>query len=132
MEKTKITIERTLRSRSKSIIWKLISTPGGLSRWIAEEVRQEGDALIFTWGKSGQEYETRRADILKIVKNQSLRFRWEDEEDPSAYTEIALVAPDVADELALCITDYAEPDDEDSMTYMWNHDLDRLQYKMGV
>lgn len=132
MEKNKITIERTLRSRSKSIIWELISTPAGLSRWIAEEVRQEGEELIFTWGKPGQEYETRRATVLIKVRNQSLRFRWEDEDAPSAYTEIALVAPDVADELALRVTDYAEPDDEESVTYMWNHDLDRLQYKMGV
>jgi uncharacterized protein YndB with AHSA1/START domain len=83
MNKTKITIERALRSRTESIIWKLISTPAGLSRWIAEEVRQEGNLLVFTWGKTGQVYETRQADIIEVVKNLSIRFRWQDEEDPS-------------------------------------------------
>lgn len=132
MRKVKISIERPLRSRSESIIWKLISTPSGLSRWIAEQVTQEGNSLVFTWGKPGQVYETRWARILDVEKNAAIRFLWEDEDDPGAYTEIAMVKLDVTDEIALCITDFSDPDDIESMTYMWNHDLDRLQNKMGI
>lgn len=132
MRKVKISIERPLRSRSESIIWKLISTPSGLSRWIAEEVTQEGNSLVFTWGKPGQVYETRRARILDVEKNAAIRFLWEDEDDLEAYTEIAMVKLDITDEIALCITDFSDPDDIESMTYMWNHDLDRLQNKMGI
>ena len=121
-----------MRSRSESIIWKLISTPSGLSRWIAEQVTQEGNSLVFTWGKPGQVYETRWARILDVEKNAAIRFLWEDEDDPEAYTEIAMVKLDVTDEIALCITDFSDPDDIESMTYMWNHDLDRLQNKMGI
>lgn len=132
MRKVKISIERPLRSRSESIIWKLISTPSGLSRWIAEQVTQEGNSLVFTWGKPGQVYETRWARILNVEKNAAIRFLWEDEDDPEAYTEIAMVKLDVTDEIALCITDFSDPDDIESMTYMWNHDLDRLQNKMGI
>ena len=132
MRKVKISIERPLRSRSESIIWKLISTPSGLSRWIAEQVTQEGNSLVFTWGKPGQVYETRWARILDVEKNAAIRFLWEDEDEPEAYTEIAMVKLDVTDEIALCITDFSDPDDIESMTYMWNHDLDRLQNKMGI
>jgi uncharacterized protein YndB with AHSA1/START domain len=132
MRKAKITVERPLRSRSESIIWKLISTPGGMCRWIAEQVEQEGDILIFTWGKPGQVYETRRARILDIERNAAIRFHWEDEEDPEAYTELAMVKLGVTDEYALCITDFSDPDDIEGMEYMWNHDLDRLQYKTGI
>lgn len=132
MRKVKISIERPLRSRSESIIWELISTPSGLSRWIAEQVTQEGNSLVFTWGKPGQVYETRWARILDVEKNAAIRFLWEDEDDPEAYTEIAMVKLDVTDEIALCITDFSDPDDIESMTYMWNHDLDRLQNKMGI
>ena len=132
MNKTKITIERALRSRTESIIWKLISTPAGLSRWIAEEVRQEGNLLVFTWGKPGQVYESRQADIIEVVKNLSFRFRWQDEEDPEAYTELKLTRIGVTDDFAILITDYSDPDDIQDMTYMWNHDLDRLQYKTGI
>ncbi|MBM6991812.1 MAG: hypothetical protein I3J02_00865 [Prevotella sp.] len=132
MRKKKITIERALRSRTESIIWKLISTPAGLSRWIAEEVEQDGDTLIFTWGKPGQVYETRKADILEVVRNLSIRFKWEDEEDPDAYTELSLTRLGITDDFAISITDFSDPDDIQDMTYMWNHDLDRLQYKTGV
>lgn len=132
MKKTKITVERVLRSRTESIIWKLISTPSGLSRWIAEDVQREDDTLIFTWGKPGQVYETRRASILSEVKNDALRFKWEDEEDPEAYTEVAMIKLGVTDGYALKIVDFSVPDDIDDMTYMWNHDLDRLQFKTGV
>lgn len=132
MNKKPVTIERELRSRTASIIWKLISTPEGLSRWIAEEVKQEGETLVFTWGKPGQEYETRQARILQSVKHQLIRFRWEDEVNPEACTEIAMSRNDITDDLALVITDYAEPDDMQAMAAMWNHDLDRLQHKTGI
>ncbi len=132
MKKKQITIERALRSRSESIIWKLISTADGLSRWIAEEVKQDGNELVFTWGKPGQEYETRRAEILEIAKNNFLRFRWKDEEDLEAYTEISMIKLGVTDEFALSIIDYSEEDDVEGMIYMWNHDIDRLQHKTGI
>lgn len=132
MKKTKITIERALRSHSEPTIWKLISTAEGLSRWIAEEVGMDSGELTFTWGKPGQEYETRRAGILHVAKNDAIRFRWDDEDDPEAYTEIAIIRLDISGDYALCITDYSEPDDIEAMTHMWNHDLDRLQYKTGV
>lgn len=132
MKKIKITIERALRSHSGSTIWKLISTAEGLRRWIAEEVSMDGNELVFTWGKPGQEYETRRAGILQVVKNEAICFRWDDEDDPEAYTEIAIIRLDVSGDYALCITDFSEPDDVEAMTHMWNHDLDRLQYKTGV
>lgn len=132
MRKVKIYIERPLRSRSASSIWMLISTPAGLSRWIAEQVSQEGDMLSFTWGKPGQVYQTRCARIVKTEKNTVFRFVWEDETDPEAYTELSMQKLDITGEYALCITDFSEPDDVESMTYMWNHDLDRLRHKMGI
>lgn len=132
MGKRQVTIERELRTHTVAIMWKLISTPGGLSRWIAEEVRQEGDQLIFVWGKPGQVHETRTAHIMQTVKNVLLRFKWDDEDDPEACTQIMLTKNDITDDLALVITDYADIDEMQGVEDMWNHDLDRLQYKTGV
>ena len=39
MKKKRLNIERELLSSSSSIIWNLISTPEGLSRWIADDVK---------------------------------------------------------------------------------------------
>ncbi len=132
MKKQKINVERGLTSRSLPLIWKYISSPEGLRFWIAEQVEQEGDVLVFTWGKPGQVYETRRADILDVQKHEAIRFKWEDEDEEEAYTEIAVAKLDVTDDYVLSITDFSDPDDIDGMKRMWNHDLDRLHYKTGL
>jgi Activator of Hsp90 ATPase homolog 1-like protein. len=132
MKKQKINVERGLTSRSLPLIWKYISSPEGLRLWIAEQVEQEGDVLVFTWGKPGQVYETRRADILDVQKHEAIRFKWEDEDEEEAYTEIAVAKLDVTDDYVLSITDFSDPDDIDGMKRMWNHDLDRLHYKTGL
>lgn len=88
--------------------------------------------LVFTWGKPGQVYETRRADILDVQKHEAIRFKWEDEDEEEAYTEIAVAKLDVTDDYVLSITDFSDPDDIDGMKRMWNHDLDRLHYKTGL
>jgi uncharacterized protein YndB with AHSA1/START domain len=132
MKKQKINVERGLTSRSLPLIWKYISSPEGLRLWVAEQVEQEGDVLVFTWGKPGQVYETRRADILDVQKHEAIRFKWEDEDEEEAYTEIAVAKLDVTDDYVLSITDFSAPDDIDGMKRMWNHDLDRLHYKTGL
>ncbi len=132
MKKQKINVERGLTSRSLPLIWKYISSPEGLRLWIAEQVEQEGDVLVFTWGKPGQVNETRRADILDVQKHEAIRFKWEDEDEEEAYTEIAVAKLDVTDDYVLSITDFSDPDDIDGMKRMWNHDLDRLHYKTGL
>ena len=132
MKKQKINVERGLTSRSLPLIWKYISSPEGLRLWIAEQVEQEGDVLVFTCGKPGQVYETRRADILDVQKHEAIRFKWEDEDEEEAYTEIAVAKLDVTDDYVLSITDFSDPDDIDGMKRMWNHDLDRLHYKTGL
>ena len=132
MKKQKINVERGLTSRSLPLIWKYISSPEGLRLWIAEQVEQEGDVLVFTWGKPGQVYETRRADILDVQKHEAIRFKWEDEDEEEAYTEIAVAKLDVTDDYVLSITDFSDADDIDGMKRMWNHDLDRLHYKTGL
>lgn len=132
MKKQKINIERGLTSRSLPLIWKYISSPEGLRLWIAEQVELQGDVLVFTWGKPGQVYETRRANILNVQKHGAIRFKWEDEDEEEAYTEIAVAKLDVADDYVLSITDFSDPDDIDGMKRMWNHDLDRLHFKTGL
>lgn len=132
MRKKKIQVERELASKSLPLIWKYISTPEGLQLWIAEHVVLEDGVLVFTWGKPGQVYETRRATVLDVQKHAWLRFRWEDEDDAEAYTEIAVAKLDVDDNFVLTITDFSDPDDTEGTKRMWCHDLDRLHYKTGL
>lgn len=132
MKKQKISIERELKSSSQSIIWNLISTAAGLSRWLANEVTQDGDRLSFTWGELWKHHEIKTAVITEVVKNSSFRYKWENEEDEAAYIELRMEKSDLTNEFILVITDYAEPDDVESLKDLWYGDLERLHQNTGL
>ena len=51
MKIKKIEIEHQLKSTSRNIVWQLIGTADGLRKWIADDVKLEGDTLTFVWGE---------------------------------------------------------------------------------
>ena len=133
MKKEKMTIEYELHSRSKSIIWQLISTGEGLSRWMADEVEDNNGTLTVTWGSPMGVKEVRHARVLEREKNRCIRFRWgEDEGNEDYFVELRISHDALTDTYLLTITDFAEPDDVDSMTHIWNHDREKLLRRTGV
>lgn len=133
MEKKKLTIEYELHSRSKSIIWNLISSGEGLSRWMADEVKDDNGQLTVTWGSPMGEKEVRHAQVLERDKYRSFRFRWsEDEGNDDYFVELRVNHDALTDTYMLVVTDFVEPDDEDSMTHIWNHDREKLLRRTGV
>ena len=132
MGKIKIHIEHELKSNSQGIIWPLISTAEGLSHWLADDVREDGNSLTLTWGETWSHHEIRKATITGRVKNNYLRFRWDDEDDPEAYIELKMEKNDLTNDFILSITDYAEPGDEEQLEELWNDDLERLRTTTGL
>ncbi|MGI6224476.1 MAG: START-like domain-containing protein [Prevotella sp.] len=133
MEKKKLTIEYELHSRSKSIIWNLISSGEGLSRWMADEVKDNNGQLTVTWGSPMGEKEVRHAQVLERDKYRAFRFRWsEDEGNDDYFVELRVNHDALTDTYMLVVTDFVEPDDEDSMTHIWNHDREKLLRRTGV
>ena len=132
MKKKKITIEYDLNSKSPNIIWGLISTEGGLGKWIADEVSESKDAFTFTWGDVLSHHEIRRAKILERVRNSHIRMQWEDETDPEAYLELRMLRSEITDGFTLHITDYALPDDVDSLLDIWEQNIDQLHLTSGA
>ena len=63
MSMQKISIDRELNSTSATIIWNMVSTPEGMTRWLADSVTQNGDSLTFTWGSPYDHHEKRTATI---------------------------------------------------------------------
>lgn len=57
MSMQKISIDRELNSTSAAIIWNMVSTPEGMTRWLADSVTQNGDSLTFTWGSPYDHHE---------------------------------------------------------------------------
>ena len=132
MKKRQISIEHSLLSTSANIIWKIISTEGGLSRWIADEVKETKGKFTFTWGDEQGHHEKRSAKLLERVRNSHIRLQWEDETDPEAYLELRMSHTEVTGGYILHITDYAYPEDEESLYDIWDQNLSQLRQSTGL
>jgi len=133
MKKEKITIERTLHSRSPRIIWNVISTADGLARWIADDVRDDGNGgLTFRWGEVWRHHEIRAAHWGERMKNDFVRWHWDDDEDEDAYIELRLNKSDVTNDYLLHITDFASPDEVEGLIGLWEDNLERLHRNTGI
>ncbi|MES5133790.1 START-like domain-containing protein [Hoylesella timonensis] len=132
MSKQQVLIERELQSNSKNRIWSIISDTDKLSRWIADEIQEEGKKLHFIWGDLQSNHDSRMATIAKKVKYHYIRLKWTDEEDPNAFLELRMEKSNISDNYVLFITDFAEPDDIDTMEDLWADNLDRLHQFSGL
>ncbi len=132
MSKQQVLIERELQSNSKNRIWSIISDTDKLSRWIADEIQEEGKKLHFIWGDLQNSHDSRMATIAKKVKYHYIRLKWTDEEDPNAFLELRMEKSSISDNYVLFITDFAEPDDIDTMEDLWADNLDRLHQFSGL
>lgn len=132
MSKQQLLIERELQSNSKNRIWSIISDTDKLSRWIADEIQEEGKKLHFIWGDLQSSHDSRMATIAKKVKYHYIRLKWTDEEDPNAFLELRMEKSSISDNYVLFITDFAEPDDIDTMEDLWADNLDRLHQFSGL
>ena len=72
------------------------------------------------------------ATIAKKVKYHYIRLKWTDEEDPNAFLELRMEKSSISDNYVLFITDFAEPDDIDTMEDLWADNLDRLHQFSGL
>lgn len=132
MSKRKFYIEHELRCKSANIIWPLISTPAGMTKWIADEVKGDGSRLTFRWGEVWGHHEIRVAAVIGEEKNSWIRMRWEDEDDDAAYFEIAVEKSELTGEYVMVITDFAEEDDVGTLKDLWEADLRRLRHASGL
>ena len=132
MKKRQILIEHSLKSTSPNIIWQLISTEGGLSRWIADTVREEDGRFSFIWGEEWRHHEERSATILECVRNSHIRMKWDDDTDPDSYIELRMTRTEVTGGFILHITDFALPEDEDSLYDIWDQNLNMLHQSTGL
>jgi uncharacterized protein YndB with AHSA1/START domain len=98
-------------SSSRNILFKRLATPDGLAEWFADDVNIEGDLYIFSW-----EGEIQKARVIELVKNEKIRFQWEEDEGEEYYFEFSLRTDPMTNEMALWIVDYVEEDEEQDAT----------------
>ena len=132
MKKKRINIEHTLRCKNANIIWPLLSTEAGLQKWIADTVERDGDILRFTWGEVWSHHEIRQARVVAEELSKRIRFVWEPDEDEEAYWELCMERSDITGDYVLVITDYALPEDEESLYDIWGQNLEQLHQSTGL
>jgi len=126
MKKELYKVNYELKNGSVGVLWKLISTPAGLSEWFAEDVKQDGDIYSFQWGMT-----TQKARVISMNSNSFIRFCWEDEPE-EFYFELRIDYSDLTGGIILIITDFAEPTEIKGSMELWNAQVETLARRSGM
>ena len=124
MEKIKVELEYIINT-SPNILFTCLSTPSGLSEWFANDVNIKDDMFTFFWDRSEES-----AKLMKSKKD-SIRFQWEDDEGEDYYFQMAIKIDDLTKDVALPVTDFADEDEVDEITLMWDNSISKLKQAIG-
>jgi uncharacterized protein YndB with AHSA1/START domain len=124
----KYELEYTLNCSPK-VLFSRLSTPEGLSEWFADDVTIEGNLFTFHWSKT--EF---KAHLELVKENKLVRFGWIDDEadKETNYFEFKIIVHDITGDLALIITDFAEPDEKEDAIYLWDSQINDLKRILGI
>jgi uncharacterized protein YndB with AHSA1/START domain len=124
-QKEKIVMEFLINS-SPQVLYDHISSPSGLSKWFADNVNINRSKYTFFWDGDGNE-----AELLKKVNGKYIRFKWLDSEDDE-YFEMEVTKDDLTGDIALMVTDYADPEDIEETEMLWESQVQDLKSVLGV
>ena len=127
MKKEKFHIEYVFDKVSLLSLWNHVTTPLGLTDWFANKVEIEGNKYTFSWGKVRQS-----ARMIEECPNESIRFRWEDEEDPSVYFGFKMRITELTGSAVFEITDFAPAAEKADAIHLWETQVETLKRTLGI
>jgi uncharacterized protein YndB with AHSA1/START domain len=123
----KFELEYTINSSPK-VLFSRLSTPEGLSEWFADNVNINGDVFTFMWGKSEA-----NAKLVALKENKLAKFEWMNEGyEESNYFEFRINVEELTGDVALIITDFAEPEEKEDSIYLWDSQITELKQLLGI
>ena len=123
----KFELEYTLNCSAK-VLFSRLSTPEGLGEWFAEQVNVDGDMFSFYWNGSES-----KARLAALKENKLVRFEWIGmDNDEENYFEFRINMDELTSDLALLITDFAEPDEKEDSVYLWDTQINDLKRVLGI
>jgi len=125
MAKEKFQLEYNINSTQK-VIFNRLSTAGGLNEWFADNVHVQGSIYTFFWGQTEQQ-----AEMVNKKDMRYVRFHWLDDDDSRAYFEFKISIDEMTGDLALIITDFAEPDEIEDAKELWDSQVSELKHILG-
>ena len=123
----KFELEYTMNCSAK-VLFSRLSTPEGLSEWFAENVNVDGDLFTFFWNNSES-----KARISALKENKMVRFEWINlENEEENYFEFSMNTDELTGDLALIISDFAEPEEKEDAIYLWDSQVADLKRLLGI
>lgn len=125
--KMKFELEYTLNSSPK-VLFSRLSTPEGLCEWFADNVTVDGDLFSFYWDKS-----VSKARLSALKENKLVRFEWVDRDEEEAnFFEFRINIEELTGDVALIITDFAEPEEKEDASSLWDSQITDLKRLLGI
>ncbi len=122
--KEKFQIEFEFRSSPK-ILFTSLSDSSGLAGWFADEVHTKDDVYTFVW-EGGES----TAKLVAIRDLQLVRFQWLDDTD-GTYFQFEIKEDDITSDIALLITDFANPGERETSIRLWESQVQKLRMLLG-
>jgi hypothetical protein len=127
-DKHKIELEYLLKTSPK-VFENMVSTPSGLAEWYADDVNIKEDIYTFYWDGSEEQ-----AKLLSKKAGHHMRWKWlrEEEEEDDTFFEIQFEVDPMTKTLVLHITDFADDDDIEEVTMLWESSIQELKRVLGA
>jgi uncharacterized protein YndB with AHSA1/START domain len=127
-EKVKIELEYPLKTSPK-VLENMLCTPSGLSEWFADDVNIKDDVFTFIWDGSEE-----NARIITKKPGSKVRFQWlkDEEEENECFFELRIDVDPITKDVVLQITDFADSDEEDEATMLWDQSVSDLKRVLGA
>ena len=110
---------------SPAVLFSRVSTPSGLAEWFSDNVKVNGKIFTFIWGDSEQQ-----AEVLTMVPNDSISFRWLDME-PGSEFGFNIIQDELTGDVALVVIDNANDDDVEDTRNLWTSQVAKLKQMIG-
>lgn len=111
---------------SPHVLFNYISAPSALAEWFADNVVNKNGEFAFTWDGTDEV-----AKLIKKEKEKSIRFQWLDDAGTDCYWELAIKIDQLTKDVALMVTDFAEADEVEESTLLWDSQIEELKHIIG-
>ena len=122
----KLNLEFVLKTSTK-VLFSMLSTPSGLTRWFAEDVNINRDGTYsFIW--EGNEEIAKR---VSEKRDEFIKFKWLEDEESHTYFEFRIHVDAMTNDVALLITDFCEAGEEQETSDLWSKQVQTLRQNIG-
>ncbi|MFA5329270.1 MAG: START-like domain-containing protein [Prolixibacteraceae bacterium] len=126
-EKKQVQLEYILNCSPK-VLFNRLSTAAGLTEWFADDVQVKGNFYTFFWGGVGE-----KAEKKIHRENRLVRFEWVDDdlEKDENYFEFVINQDDLTNDVSLVIIDFADEDEIEESSSLWDTQVSKLKHLLG-